>query len=73
MELLSQDVLEMLNVTETVTDTSLEHAVFGFVDPSSSNSSTRGDPMMGWPLRNLIAYLAVHLNLGGRTVKIGVS
>ena len=25
---------------------------------------------MGWPLRNLIAFLSIHLNLGGTSVKI---
>jgi ubiquitin-like modifier-activating enzyme ATG7 len=76
MEFLSQDVLEILNVTQTGsgTATSLDHVVFGFVDPSSSSTSSStsstGPPIIGWPLRNLIAYLVVHLNLGGQTVNI---
>lgn len=54
-----------------------ESVVFGFFDPtraasasapSGADSSHR--PAMGWPLRNLVAYLSFHLNLGGQTVRV---
>jgi len=50
--------------------------IFGFFDPSSaatageSSSSTKEQPAMGWPMRNLVAYMCFHLDLGGETVKI---
>lgn len=47
--------------------------VFGFVDPTAIGGSEDVNSevfMMGWPMRNLIAYLVLHLGLGGRTVKI---
>ena len=50
-----------------------EKLIFGFVDPTAIGG---GDDinsevfMMGWPMRNLIAYLVLHKGLGGKTVKI---
>jgi len=45
--------------------------VFGFVDPTAIGGSDLTEVlMMGWPMRNLIAYLVLHMGLGGRTVKI---
>ena len=53
-----------------------EDVVFGFVDPtaigvaSTSNDSGNDILMMGWPMRNLVAYLVLHLGLGGKKVSI---
>ena len=45
--------------------------VFGFLDPSAANTSTIQEQQpMGWPMRNLVAYLCFHLDLGGETVPI---
>ena len=48
--------------------------VYGFVDPTAIGSGGNGGGsdvlMMGWPMRNLIAYLVLHAGLGGRTVTI---
>jgi ubiquitin-like modifier-activating enzyme ATG7 len=48
--------------------------IFGFFDPTRvTGTSSAGDgshPAMGWPLRNLVAYLSFHLNLGGQTVRV---
>lgn len=51
-----------------------EEIVFGFID-SSASSSASGTPLapeqaMGWPMRNLVAYLCFHLDLGGQTVRL---
>jgi len=46
-----------------------ESAIFGFVDPCNPDE-IRPEQAMGWPLRNLIAYLSLHLDLGGTTVRI---
>ena len=40
-----------------------DNVIFGFFDPA------QGAPM-GWPMRNLVAYLSLHLKLGGTTVRI---
>ncbi|KAG7371016.1 molybdopterin biosynthesis MoeB protein [Nitzschia inconspicua] len=52
--------------------TKLDDVVFGFLDPTSCSSSTSNEevPIMGWPMRNLVAYLVLRLQLGGETVKI---
>jgi ubiquitin-like modifier-activating enzyme ATG7 len=50
-----------------------EELVFGFVDPTAIGGSDVDSSqvlMMGWPMRNLIAYLVLHMGLGGRNVKI---
>jgi ubiquitin-like modifier-activating enzyme ATG7 len=47
--------------------------VFGFMDPSSGTLANDGDGAflpMGWPMRNLVAYLCINLGLGGKEVKI---
>jgi len=42
--------------------------VVAFFDPVGSSSA---DPsMMGWPMRNLVAFMCLHLNLGGKIVRI---
>lgn len=60
MEVLDKDSLNRLQV-------GVDKAVFGFVDSSSSSDK---EPPMGWPLRNLIAYLSWHLGLGGHSVTV---
>lgn len=56
-----------------------ESVVFGFFDPvaGNNNNNTAGQPSLlspeaptGWSMRNLVAYLCIHLNLGGKTVNI---
>lgn len=50
----------------------LDNVIFGFIDPTpfASNPSTSEPPTMGWPLRNLIAYLSIHCGIGGKTASI---
>jgi ubiquitin-like modifier-activating enzyme ATG7 len=43
--------------------------VFGFFDPVGP-APIQAEQPMGWPMRNLIAYLCFHLDLGGTTVQI---
>jgi ubiquitin-like modifier-activating enzyme ATG7 len=43
--------------------------VFGYFDPSGP-SAVRPEQPMGWPLRNLVAFLSFHLKLGGTKVKV---
>lgn len=43
--------------------------LFGFFDPSGPSPIQPQQPM-GWPLRNFVAYLCYHLNLGGKKVNI---
>ena len=43
--------------------------LFGFFDPSGPSPMQPQQPM-GWPLRNFVAYLCYHLNLGGKKVNI---
>lgn len=45
-----------------------DDVVFGFLDPTDSTSTSPS--AMGWPMRNLIAHLSLHLNLGGKTVRV---
>eukprot|EP00980_Cylindrotheca_fusiformis_P020041 scaffold7133_cov116-Cylindrotheca_fusiformis.AAC.2 len=58
-----------------------QNLVFGFLDPSRSSTSTSSSgnedenapatvPPMGWPLRNLVAFLSMHLNMGGTSVAV---
>jgi ubiquitin-like modifier-activating enzyme ATG7 len=42
---------------------------FAFLDPSASTATQHEQPM-GWPMRNLVAYICFHLQLGGKNVKI---
>jgi ubiquitin-like modifier-activating enzyme ATG7 len=54
-------------------DGDVDDFIYAFLDPSSSASDGDGDGAilpMGWPMRNLIAYLSVRLGLGGKEVKI---
>jgi ubiquitin-like modifier-activating enzyme ATG7 len=44
--------------------------VFGFFDPTGPVVNMLPELAMGWPMRNLIAFLCFHLNLGGMNVKI---
>lgn len=54
-----------------VDDNDMSALVFGFVDPASTLSSpSDGVPLMGWPMRNLAAYLVLRMGFGGKTVKI---
>ena len=43
--------------------------LFGFVDPCAG-APFRPEQPMGWPMRNLVAYLCFHLGLGGKTVSV---
>lgn len=50
-----------------------EDVVFGFIDPTAIGTTTTTNEnivMMGWPMRNLIAYLVLHLGLGGKRIRI---
>ena len=59
-------------------DNNLDHIFFGFVDPllelsnddDNLNASNSNIPHMGWPMRNMIAYLSMYLNLGGQDISI---
>jgi hypothetical protein len=48
---------------------SLDEVTFGFFDPSGPSALQPEQPM-GWPMRNLCAYLSFHLDLGGKTVQV---
>ena len=61
--------------------TDFENVYFGFVDPllDLSSNDTNDDntknssstiPYMGWPMRNMIAYMSMYLHLGGQDVSI---
>jgi ubiquitin-like modifier-activating enzyme ATG7 len=48
-----------------------DQLVFGFIDPTTTNaSSDNHTPIVGWPMRNLVAYLVLQLELGGKSVHI---
>jgi ubiquitin-like modifier-activating enzyme ATG7 len=49
-----------------------EELWFGFLDPTGvmATTTTTNHLMMGWPMRNLVAYLAFHLGLEGQSVQI---
>jgi ubiquitin-like modifier-activating enzyme ATG7 len=54
-------------------DNEHESVVFGFFDPVAAGGNTSilsPEAPTGWSLRNLVAYLSIHLNLGGKTVNI---
>lgn len=53
----------------SLTDKQRRDCCFAFLDPTSSQSSGSVEPV-GWPLRNLIAYLVHKLNLAGMDVNI---
>mmetsp|Transcript_26705 Transcript_26705/g.73460 ORF Transcript_26705/g.73460 Transcript_26705/m.73460 type:complete len:821 (+) Transcript_26705:308-2770(+) len=46
--------------------------VVGFVDPTAIVGSSNSSKVltMGWPMRNLVAYLVLRLGLGGKRVRI---
>ncbi|CAB9516056.1 activating enzyme ATG7 [Seminavis robusta] len=46
-----------------------DEIVFAFCDPSGPTPIQPQQPM-GWPLRNLVAFLCHHLDLGRKTVKV---
>jgi ubiquitin-like modifier-activating enzyme ATG7 len=50
--------------------TPLDDLVFGFFDPTGPTGTIQPEQPMGWPLRNLIAYLCYHLDLGGKQVQV---
>lgn len=50
--------------------TDRQQIIFGFIDPAPSSKETTHEPSMGWPLRNLIAYLSIHCELGNQQVSI---
>ena len=49
-----------------------QNVIFGFCDFNRSTAGSQKNdlPTMGWPLRNLIAFLSIHLDLGGTDVTI---
>ena len=51
------------------TDCGEEDIVFGFFDPIGSTEVV-DQQTMGWPLRNMIAYLCFHVGLGGKRVHV---
>jgi ubiquitin-like modifier-activating enzyme ATG7 len=53
----------------TADSTDINDLVFGFFDPTGS-CTLQPEQAMGWPMRNLIAYLSFHLSLGGKVVKV---
>jgi ubiquitin-like modifier-activating enzyme ATG7 len=50
-------------------DSDDDDVTFGFFDPTGP-TVLHPEQAMGWPMRNLVAYLCFHLDLGGKTVKI---
>ena len=65
--------------SNTNNSTNHNNVVFGCVDPTmaetapsnNTNTTTNNNIVtMGWPMRNLIAYLVFHLQLEGQTVQI---
>jgi ubiquitin-like modifier-activating enzyme ATG7 len=46
-----------------------EDVVFGFFDPVGPVDVT-DQQTMGWPLRNMVAYICFHLDLGGKKVRV---
>jgi ubiquitin-like modifier-activating enzyme ATG7 len=52
-----------------------ESVIFGYFDPTRTQAAVASagadpQPVMGWPMRNLVAYLSFHLRLGGRTARV---
>ena len=66
-EALGPDCLSNLGASAGLGD---NDAVFGFFDPSGSATTLQPEHPMGWPMRNLIAYLCFHVDLGGQTVQV---
>lgn len=50
----------------------IDNLVFGFFDPVAQQAVGAIGPQepMGWPLRNLVAYLSLRMGLGGKEVSI---
>ena len=46
-----------------------ENLLFGFFDPTGPIAVTP-EMNMGWPMRNMVAFLCIHLNLGGKRVHV---
>jgi ubiquitin-like modifier-activating enzyme ATG7 len=46
----------------------VSNMIFGFFDPIGYSASP--ETPVGWPIRNLVAYLSFHMGLGGKYVKI---
>ena len=46
----------------------VDNIIFGCFDPIGPTAPA--DAPVGWPIRNLVAYLSFHMGLGGREVKI---
>ena len=68
-----EDIVLLPLSKDSVQDYNTEELVFGFVDAdrsSTDDSAAEQLPPMGWTLRNLLAYLSIHLNLGGTTITI---
>lgn len=57
-------VKQLLSETDNMAE-----IIFGYIDPTPVPDTTI-DPPMGWPLRNLIAYLSMHCELGGKKASI---
>jgi ubiquitin-like modifier-activating enzyme ATG7 len=53
----------------TAESTGVDDIVFGFFDPTGP-CTIQPEQAMGWPMRNLIAFLSFHLSLGGKLVKV---
>jgi ubiquitin-like modifier-activating enzyme ATG7 len=51
------------------TDNNEDEIIFAFLDPLGP-APIQSQAPMGWPLRNMVAFLSYHLDLGGKTVKI---
>jgi ubiquitin-like modifier-activating enzyme ATG7 len=47
-----------------------DEIIFGFFDPTGPVAHLQPQQPMGWPMRNLVAFLSHHLDLGGSTVRI---
>lgn len=48
-----------------------ENVCVGFFDPASYSKDQHVKSLpMGWPMRNLVAYMSLHLDLGGQSVRI---
>lgn len=63
--------LSTLAFQSMLQDSSIDDVMFGFFDPvSPSETNSDSEVHMGWPFRNLVAFLSFHLELGGTTVKI---
>lgn len=53
-----------------IASTALDDILFCFYDPVGATAAIQPEQPMGWTMRNLVAYLCYHLDLGGERVKI---